>query len=248
MFPTLRVAVAEDEPMNLKRLVRLLEAERCEVVGTFSSGRALMTWLKSRPDVDALFLDIRMPGPSGLEVLRTMPDPIPVVFVTAFAEHAVDAFEGEAVDYLLKPATAERLQKCLGRIRKRMEDPWVSAPPPAARLAPPVAIRRYPVKAGEGVVFLDLARTTHFEVIDEVVYAFAGGRFQTQWKALSDVEAAFPNAGLVRIHRHLLVSIEHVVGVKPAWGGRLLLTLGKGIELETSRGATAKVKERLGML
>lgn len=248
MLPTLRVAVAEDEPMNLKRLVRLLKLARCEVVGTFSNGRALMAWLQSRPDVDALFLDIRMPGPSGLEVLRSMADRLPVVFVTAFSEHAVEAFEDEAVDYILKPATSERLEKCLARIRKRMAEPEPSVSSPAAPPASSQRARRYPVKAGEGVVFLDLTKTTHFEVVDEVVFAYAGGRFQTQWKALSDVEAAFPDSGLLRIHRHLLICPEHVVGVKPAWGGRLIVTLGKGIELETSRGATPKVKDRLGLL
>ncbi|NTV74558.1 MAG: response regulator transcription factor [Holophaga sp.] len=247
MLPSLRVAVAEDEPMNLNRMVRLLKGAGCEVVGTFSNGRALMAWLQSRPDVDALFLDIRMPGPSGLEVLRSMPDAIPVVFVSGFPEHAVDAFEDEAVDYVLKPATAERLDKCLARIRKRLAG---LEPPPPAAAPPPAAFartRRYPVKAGEGVVFLDLAKTTHFEVVDEVVFAHAGGRFQTQWKALSEVEAAFPDSGLLRIHRHLLICPEHVVGVKPAWGGRLVVNLGKGIELETSRGATAKLKARLGL-
>ncbi len=244
---TLRVAVAEDEPMNQKRLVRLLKEAGCEVVGTFASGSAILQWVKTRPDVDALFLDIRMPGASGLEVLEELPDPIPVVFVTAFGEHAVQAFEDEAVDYLLKPVTAERLEKCLVRLRKRLMEPTVHPTTPSVAPASPSRMRRYPVKAGEGLVFLDLAKTTHFEVIDEVVFAHAGGRFETHWKALSEVEAAFPDAGLLRIHRHLLIRPESVIGVKPAWGGRLIVTLPGGVEVESSRGGTPKLKERLGM-
>jgi len=99
----------------------------------------------------------------------------------------------------------------------------------------------------EGVVFLDLARTTHFEVVDEVVWAHAQGRFQTLWKALAEVEAAFPAAGLLRVHRHLLVRPETILGIRPLWGGRLTVTLPGGVELESSRGATAVLKNRLGL-
>ena len=237
----LRVAVAEDEPMNLKRLVRLLREAGCEVVATFEDGESVLRWAQTGPAVDALFLDIRMPGPSGLEVLRTLDFPPPVVFVTAHAEHAVEAFEDAASDYLLKPVSLARLEKCLARIRTRR----ASAPAVPAAAKPLAA--RYPVKAGEGVVFLDLARTTHFEVTDEVVWAHAQGRFQTLWKALAEVEAAFPGAGLMRVHRHLLVRPEVILGLRPLWGGRLTVTLPGGVQLESSRGATAKLKERMGL-
>jgi two-component system LytT family response regulator/two-component system response regulator AlgR len=94
---------------------------------------------------------------------------------------------------------------------------------------------------------MDLAKTTHFEVVDEVVWAHAQGRFQTLWKALAEVEAAFPAAGLLRIHRHLLVRPEVILGIRSLWGGRLTVSLPGGVELESSRGATAKLKERLGL-
>jgi len=234
----LKVAVAEDEPMNRRRLVRLLQEAGCEVVATFEDGDAVLAWARTGPKVDALFLDIRMPGPSGLEVLRALDLPPPVVFVTAHAEHAVEAFEDAAADYLMKPVSPARLDKCRARLRSRQ----AAAPPPH-----PARTTRYPVKAGEGVVFLDLARTTHFEVLDEVVWAHAQGRFQTLWKALAEVEAAFPGAGLMRVHRHLLVRPEVILGVKPLWGGRLTVTLPGGVDLESSRGATVRLKERLGL-
>ncbi len=237
----LRVAVAEDEPMNLKRLVRLLKEAGCEVVATFEDGEGMRTWLDHQPKVDALFLDIRMPGSSGLEVLRALDQPLPVVFVTAHPEHAVEAFDEAAADYLLKPFTAQRLEKCLARLRARL------AETPAASPSGKPKIARFPIKAGEGLVFLDLAKTTHFEVLDEVVWAHATGRFQTLWKALAEVEAAFPQAGLMRVHRHLLVRPECIVGIKSLWGGRLTLTIQGGVELESSRGATARVKAHLGL-
>jgi len=111
MTPThLRVAVAEDEPMNQKRLVRLLEEAGCEVVARFEDGDAVLGWAQEHPLVDALFLDIRMPGRNGMEVLQALETLLPVVFVTAFAEHAVEAFDEAAVDYLLKPVSAPPLR------------------------------------------------------------------------------------------------------------------------------------------
>ncbi len=236
----LRVAVAEDEPLNLKRLVRMLKEAGCEVVATFEDGDAMLAWARRQPPVEALFLDIRMPGASGLEILRSLDLPPAVVFVTAHPEHAVEAFDEAAADYLLKPFTAKRLEKCLGRLRARL----MEARTPAT-IAP--ARPRFPVKAGDGLIFLDLAKTTHFEVVEEVVWAHAGERFQTLWNALAEVESAFPDAGLFRIHRHLLVRPECIQGIQSLWGGRLTVRLLGGVELESSRGATARLKARLGI-
>jgi DNA-binding LytR/AlgR family response regulator len=237
----MKVAVAEDEPYNLKRLVRLLEEQGCEVVASFEDGSSVLEWLESAPAVDALFLDIRMPGASGMEILETGKALPPVVFVTAFSDHAVEAFDLAAADYLLKPVRADRLAKCLDRLRSRTSM-TAPAPPHAAR-----KVTRYPVKAGEGLVFMELGRTTHFEVEREIVYAHADQRYQTPWKTLAETEQYLQGAGMIRIHRHLLVRPEAILGVKPLWGGRLLVTLPGGIELETSRGTTARLKERLGL-
>lgn len=237
----MKVAVAEDEPYNLKRLVRLLEEQGCEVVATFEDGSSVLAWLPGAPRLDALFLDIRMPGASGVEVLETGRNLPPVVFVTAFSDHAVEAFDLAAADYLLKPVRAERLARCLERLRSRT---WTTIPPPLPAVR---KVTRYPVKAGEGLVFMELSRTTHFEVEKEIVYAHAGQRCQTPWKTLAEAEQYLQGAGLLRIHRHLLVRPEAILGVKPVWGGRLLVTLPGGVELETSRGATARLKERLGL-
>lgn len=239
----MKVAVAEDEPYNLKRLVRLLEEQGCEVVASFEDGTAVLEWLQTSPTVDALFLDIRMPGASGMEVLETGWALPPVVFVTAFSDHAVEAFDLAAADYLLKPVRADRLAKCLERLRSRTGGAGpVLAPQITAR-----KVTRYPVKAGEGLIFMELARTTHFEVEKEIVYAHATQRYQTSWKTLAEAEQYLQGAGLIRIHRHLLVRPEAILGVKPLWGARLLVTLPGGVELETSRGATARLKERLGL-
>jgi two-component system LytT family response regulator/two-component system response regulator AlgR len=235
----IRVAIAEDEAMNLKRLVRLLEDCGCSVVATFPNGLEMEEWMRTDPEVDALFLDIQMPGLDGLSLRASLRADLPVVFVSAHGEMAVGAFDVEAVDFVLKPVTMERLVKALDRLKARLGPSKPAAANP----------RRYPVTAGAGILFLDLARTVYFEVEDQVVWAFTGERFRTRWKSLGEVEAAFPHAGLLRIHRHLLIRPEAVLGIRSTGGGtRAIVRLTGGVELEASRGATPELKERLGLI
>jgi DNA-binding LytR/AlgR family response regulator len=238
---SLKVAVAEDEAMNLRRLVRLLEDCGCTIVASFPNGLEMEEWLRTEPEVDALFLDIQMPGLDGLSLRASLPKHLPVVFVSAFAELAVGAFEVEAVDFLLKPVTTERLVKALDRIRGKLSPPqahgWMGQ------------VTRYPVIVGSGHLLLDLSKTLYFEVEDQVVWAVTGERFRTKWKSLGEVEAFFPDADLIRIHRHLLIRPEAVLGIRSAGGGtRAIVRLTGGIELEASRGATPELKERLGLI
>jgi DNA-binding LytR/AlgR family response regulator len=236
----LKVAVAEDEVLSRRRLVRLLEEAGCVVLCSFAEGRSAQDWILGHREVEAVFLDIHMPNLDGLAILKALGGQVPVVLTTAFAEHAVEAFDAEAVDYLLKPVTASRLDRAL----KRIEHRWAATPTPPP--APP-ALQRYPVQAGSGVVFVDLHKTTYFEVESEVVWAHAGGRLRTQWKSLAEVEAAFPASGLLRIHRHLLVRLEAVLGLRPALGGRAMVRLLGGEEIEASRGGAPRLREHFGI-
>jgi DNA-binding LytR/AlgR family response regulator len=240
MRDALRVLVAEDEPYNRKRLSRLLQEAGCEVVAELRDGLAVMEWLASGGQADAAFLDIEMPGITGLDVAMDLPKSLPVVFVTAFAEHAVKAFEAAALDYLLKPATADRIAVALARVRERHAASVSPARPPGPL--------RYPVRVGDGLVFMDLARTSHFLVEDEVVWAFVGAeRHKTPWKSLTEAEAAFPKDVLVKGHRNLLLRPEAVVGVKAGEYGRMIVRLQGGLSVEVSRGAAPGLRMRLGL-
>lgn len=240
MTAPLRVALAEDEPLNRKRLERLLKECGCEVVGSFPNGKELLTWIAEGGQAQALFLDIRMPEMDGLELAEELPPDVPVVFVTAHADHAVDAFANDAVDYLMKPVTEEDLARALSRLQRRL------APPPAAPGAPRRP-GRIPLEAGGGVVFLEFQKATHFDVEDEVVFVHTTERLRTVWRSLGEVEAAFPEAGLIRIQRHLLLRPDAVLGLRSLGGGRLGVRVAGGVELEASRGASPMLKARLGL-
>lgn len=238
----LKVVLAEDEPLARARLARLLRSAGCEVLAELEDGHALMAWLAGRPQVDALFLDIRMPGPSGLEVLAEVPKGLPVVFVTSNAEHAVAAFEHAAVDYLVKPVTPERLARTLERLQPgNLKAPDASPPPSGQHL-------RFPVKAGDGKLLLDLRKVAFFEVVDQVVWALAGGkRCRTAWTSLSEVETAFPSVEFMRLQRHVMIRPEAVIGLRTLSTGRRMVMLAEGVELEASRSAAHHLKERLGL-
>ncbi len=243
----LRVALADDEPLARTRLARLLREAGCEVQAELADGPAVLAWLREPKEVDALFLDIQMPGATGLEVAAELADcrhcP-PVVFVTAYSEHAVRAFEAAATDYIMKPVSAERLVKTLGRLREGGAHRGAEVPA--------VSPQRFPVKAGEGHVFLELKRTSHFEVEEEVVWAWVpvqgvAARHRTAWTTLAEVESAFPAAGLLRIQRHLLLRPEAVLGLRSLEGGRASVRVAEGVDLEVSRSSTPKIKELLGL-
>lgn len=248
---TLRVVLADDEALARARLGRLLREAGCQVCAELADGPSLLAWLKEGHEVDALFLDIQMPGLTGLEVVAELADTRdypPVVFVTAFSEHAVRAFEAQAMDYILKPIAADRLEKTLARLRQGTVRRYTAnelrtfLPGPA----------RFPVKAGDGHVFMDLKRTTHFEVEEEVVYAFVPSqgqlqRHRTDWTSLSEVEESFPGANLLRIQRHLLLRPEAVLGLRPIEGGRAAVRVAEGVDLEVSRSVTPRLKEMLGL-
>lgn len=237
MSQTLRVLVAEDEPFNRRRLGRLLREAGCAVVAELEDGPAVLAWLDRGEPVDALFLDIQMPGLTGLEVVADLPRPTAVVFVTAYSEHAVQAFEQAATDYLLKPVTAERLAATLQRLRARAS---------VAPTAPPQGPTRIPIRAGQGLVLVDLVRVTHFSFEEEAVWAHAGEPLRTTWRTLAEAETAL-GAKVVRGHRHLLIRPEAVTGVRAGDSGRLWVRLAGGTEVEVSRGAAPGLKARLGL-
>src|SRR5512145_1032488 len=142
----LRVVIADDEPLALLRLARGLEQADCEVVEQFQDGASLVAWLQKNTFPDALFVDVKMPGATGLEILAEFQDRLPVVLVTSGSEFAVPAFDFSATDFLLKPVTPERLGKALERIRVLLEN---RRKPKSSSTIPKI-----PVIAGKGTVLL----------------------------------------------------------------------------------------------
>jgi DNA-binding LytR/AlgR family response regulator len=231
----LRVLVVDDERPALDELEYLLEqdARVGEVVACDSATEALRT-LHER-EVDAVFLDIQMPGLTGLElaqVLKRFRTPPPVVFVTAHEAHAVDAFELHAVDYVLKPVREERLSEAVRRVIEGGD-----------RAPTPVEDVQIPVERG-GV--------TRFVERSDVMYVEAHGDYARLHTAegshlirvpLTTLEEEWADAGFVRVHRSLLVSLPHVDEVRFE-DSRCWVVIGDAV-LQVSRRHTPHLREVL---
>jgi DNA-binding LytR/AlgR family response regulator len=237
----LRVLVVDDERPALDELQYLLEQDGRvgEVVACDSATEALRT-LHER-EVDAVFLDIQMPGLTGLElaqVLRRFRRPPPVVFVTAHEAHAVDAFDLRAVDYVLKPVRAERLAEAVGRVIEGGD-----------RAPAPVEDVQIPVELGGVTRFVDRSAVTHVEAQGDYarLHTVDGGSHLIR-VPLTTLEEEWADAGFVRIHRSLLVSLAHVTEIRME-SGRCTVAVGTreaSTDLQVSRRHTRDLRELLG--
>jgi two-component system, LytTR family, response regulator AlgR len=207
----LKLLLVDDEPLarlRLRSLVESLADGVWQLAGEAASADEAMAWLQ-REGADALLLDIGMPGRSGLALaaaLKTLPSPPAVVFVTAHASHAVEAFELEAVDYLTKPVRLERLQAALQRVAQRLQ----VAPPVANE--PPVLV----VHDRGRVLRLPLAEVLYLKAELKYVTLRTAGHSYVLDDALADLEQRLGPA-FIRVHRNALVSRDAVRALE--WRG-----------------------------
>jgi DNA-binding LytR/AlgR family response regulator len=242
----LRVLAVDDEPPALDELVfSLRQHERIGCVTAAGDATEALRLLHSE-DFDAVFLDIHMPGLNGMELahlLQRFARQPAVVFVTAFDDHAVEAFEVKAVDYLLKPLRAERLDEALARVdqaRATTVAPSVPAPPAAVA---PSNDRVIPVEVGNRTVLVKLSTISYVEASGDYVRLYADGASYLLRASLSALEDEWSSAGFVRIHRGYLVDLARVRELRTDNEGGCHVKLGDQ-ELPVSRRHTREVKDR----
>jgi DNA-binding LytR/AlgR family response regulator len=231
----LRVLVVDDERPALDELAWLLgRDERIGSVRTTDSAAEALRVLQEE-QVDAVFLDIRMPGLNGLELARVLSRfrvPPPVVFVTAYDEHAVDAFELNAVDYVLKPVRDDRLSEAVRRIVE-------------ARGVTPVPDQddNIAVELGGVTRFISRADVRYVEAQGDYARLHTGSGSHLVRVPLTSLEDEWREAGFVRIHRSLLVALPHIEEVRMD-SGRCTVVVG-GEELVVSRRHTRELRDLL---
>ncbi|MEW2622368.1 LytTR family DNA-binding domain-containing protein [Streptomyces sp. NPDC048106] len=255
----LRILVVDDEPHARDELVYLLGLNEgvgpveCAADGA-AALLALDRALAQDCAVDAVFLDIRMPGLDGLEVARVLSrfaEPPLIVFVTAYDDFAVPAFEVRALDYLLKPVRAERLAETVRRIAERRTPapaPGEPAPGPPSAPVPPAPPARPP--AGDETIPVEISGVTRFVQRSEVRHVEACGDYVRLHLAsgscllrapLSSLEEQWQDAGFVRVHRRYLVATGHIEELL-ADSGRLSVRVA-GTVLPVSRRSSRRLRE-----
>jgi two-component system LytT family response regulator len=262
----IRTLIVDDEPLARERVRSMaVEEPDLDVIGEARDGHeAVDAILSQAPDL--VFLDVQMPKLDGFEVISSvgadrMP---PVVFVTAFDQHALRAFEVQALDYLLKPFDRERFRSALSRVRHQIDDKESGAlgkkllalvrdiqgdgPKDAPAPAAPAARKsdRMVVKSGGRLFFLRADEIDWVEAAGNYVRLHVGAESHLLRETMNAIETRLPPDTFFRIHRSRIVNIERIKELQPWFNGEYVVILRNGTKLTLSRGYREKLQERLG--
>ena len=254
---TIRCLIVDDEPAARGALKSLLEPEPdIEIAGELADGETAVRFLRTAP-VDLLFLDIQMPEMDGFEVLRQLDGAgIPVIiFVTAYDQYALRAFDSEAVDYLLKPYSDERFHQALARARRQVRTGRIgtlseqlrrllnrtAAPEPAGEYR-----SRLLIKHDGRITILPLAEVDWLEADGDMVKVHAGNRTLQVRETMKDLESQIDPARFVRIHRSTIISVDRIKELQPYFKGDYVVVLRDGTNLKLSRRFKSDLEKVLG--
>ena len=268
----LRVLIVDDEPLARQRVEDMVRHEAgTDVVGTADSGPTAVEAIRRlRPDL--VFLDVQMPGGTGLDVVREVgPDLMPAtVFVTAYDQHALAAFDLAAVDYLVKPFDDERFEQAFRRARRMVElqeverlrgqllavlqggDGAAPAPSPAAASAAPAAagagyLERFAVETRGKVRVIPAAEVDYIVQSGPYAELYVGDRRWLIREAMQTLEERLDPRVFLRIHRSVIVRIALVDTLLRGAGGDYEVQLKSGVKLRVSRSRREAVERALGI-
>jgi len=246
----MRILIVDDERPARDKLRRMLAAE--PGITAIEEARDGVEALERLPAFapDLLLLDIQMPEISGLDVAASLPSPAPlVVFVTAYDEYAIRAFDANAIDYLLKPYDQQRLQRALQRARERLAPPLNAATAPASVLPPaaPLAISRLLVPERSGIRIVEIDQLQWIETADNYVVLHTAGGAPLMRQTLAGLLGKL-GPRFVRCHRRAAVQLDWVTGIEALDKGDGELLLRGGARVPCSRQYRADVVERLQAL
>ena len=263
---SIRAIIVDDEPLARRGLeLRLREAPDVEIVRQCANGReALSAIAELHPDL--MFLDIQMPGMSGFDVLKQVPqESMPMlVFVTAFDRFAIDAFEAHALDYLQKPVDEARLERALDRVRAQHQQRQAVAqreqlmamladvmgrgeiePGPARDMAV-MAPRRFatmlPIRVGRETIRLDVAAIDWIDAAGDYMCVHAAGQTHVLRATMKELEEMLDPEVFQRVHRSTIVNLARVRSLRPHLNGECFLRLESGQEVKLSRSFRDKVE------
>jgi two-component system, LytTR family, response regulator len=247
----IRTVIVDDEPLARERLHAWIEAEPdLELVAECGDGReAVEVITREKPEL--VFLDVQMPELNGFEVLEALGEGMPraLIFVTAFDQFAVKAFEVHAVDYLLKPFDRDRFRAALGRARDRIQrQPAGDLQRELAALMaglrrPDKPVARLAIKSEGRVLLVKTAEIDWIEAADNYVILHVGAQNHVLRETLTALEGRLDPAKFLRISRSTIVSIDQIKELQPLFHGEHLVLLRSGAKLTLSRNYRDKLRE-----
>ena len=250
---TLRIVLADDEPLVRERLRALVAARAdCALVAECADGAEAVDVIE-REQPNLALLDVQMPELDGFEVLDALAeDRRPaVIFVTAYDEYAVRAFEVNAVDYLLKPIERSRFDAAIDRVARRGTRAGTGHPDEGLRALLDELRRkrgyatRLVVRDGSRVSFVPAADIDWIDASGNYARLHAGSRAHLLRETLKSLEARLDPERFVRVHRSAIVNIERITAMEPYFHGEYVLTLRDGTKVTSSRTCSGRLKEML---
>jgi two-component system LytT family response regulator len=251
MSPALRLVIVDDEPLSRAVVREYASADpEIEIVAECGNGfDAVKAVSEHKPDL--VLLDVQMPKLDGFEVLELLGRDQAVVFITAYDQYALRAFEVHAVDYLLKPFSAERFQEAMGRARERMRAKESSGTTPdVAALVRDAKPRTGPtervlIRDGANVHVLPVDKIDYVEAQDDYVAFKSDGKQFLKDQTLSAVETTLDPARFVRIHRSYILNIDRIAKVELYAKDSRIAILRDGTRLPVSRAGYARLSQLL---
>jgi len=246
-----RLVVVDDEKLARDRVKGFLaKISDVELVGEAEDGPSAVELIE-RENPDLVLLDVQMPGGDGFSVLRGLKEPPHVIFATAYDEYAIKAFEVEAIDYLLKPFSKDRLADAIERVRQRIDDGAAKADAAAlARVAEPskVYAKQIPVHTARKILVLPVDEILWFAVESRLVYAHVDGRAYMTNFTLRELEERLDPEIFFRAHKSRLVNLQQVKEIARWFGGRYRLVMKdeQSSQVELSRVQARELRARLG--
>jgi two-component system LytT family response regulator len=247
----IRVLIVDDEPLARRGIaLRLRDYPDIEVVGMCADGRQAVQRINELAP-DLVFLDIHMPVMSGIDVLRSLPaETLPVIiFLTAFDEHALAAFEVQALDYLLKPIDETRFPVAVERARRMIALKRQSALN-GARLTPldsgnAVSLKRFVIRNGKEVTFVETASVDWIEAAGDYAQLHAGNKTYLIRESLTTLETLLDPKEFLRVHRSVIIQVDRIVRITALANRDGYLTLRDGTSLRMSRSYSRPLRECL---
>ena len=241
-----KALIVDDEELARHVIREFLEPHvEIEVAAECANGmEAVKAVAQHKPNL--IFLDVQMPKLTGFDVLELIGAEIPVIFVTAYDQYAMRAFEVHAVDYLLKPIGRERFEAALERAKSRLGEKMPPAPELAATARPPQQfLERLVVKDGTKVTLIPVVKLDYAEAQDDYVALASQGKKHLKQQTIAGLEASLNPDCFVRIHRSYIVNLERVVRIEPYGKDSRLAILADGTRLPVSRAGYARLKALL---
>lgn len=247
----MKVIIVDDERLARNELRNLIsEFPEIEIIDEATNAQEALTKI-SEQQPDVVFMDIHMPHTNGIEALKQLKelDEIPkVVFVTAYDEHAIEAFRLNALDYLLKPVDPTRLNETISKLLKAEEEEHYDAPHQSNRKERPLEISdQIFIKDGEKCYFVALQDIRYFESMGNYVKVFFHTNKPMILRSLNSLEERLSPDHFFRANRKYIINLNHISAIENWFNGGLQVTLSENEKIEISRRQTIRFKEMMSI-